>query len=124
MKTILVPIDGSARALDALRVVLRDGSEALGRIELLNVQPRLHRHIAEKVARGEVEIAFHQITEMLPVAGVTILGPLPAELQKVTVYSGVLMKGARQPREAQALLDYLAAGAGRQAFLDRGFTAP
>lgn len=80
--------------------------------------------IAEKVARGEVEIAFHQITEMLPVAGVTILGPLPPELQKVTVYSGVLMKGARQPREAQALLDYLAAGAGRQAFLDRGFTAP
>lgn len=52
MKTILVPIDGSARALDALRVVLRDGSEALARIELLNVQPRLHRHIAERLSRG------------------------------------------------------------------------
>jgi molybdate transport system substrate-binding protein len=80
--------------------------------------------IAEKVARGEVEIAFHQMTEMLPVAGVTIVGPLPAELQKQTVYSGAVMKQARNPREAQALLDYLVAAEGRKAFLDRGFTAP
>ncbi|HET7729115.1 MAG TPA: molybdate ABC transporter substrate-binding protein [Usitatibacter sp.] len=80
--------------------------------------------IAEKVARGEVEIAFHQMTEMIPVAGVTIVGPLPAELQKTTVYSAVLMKSARHPREAQALLDYLVSPEGRKAFLDRGFTAP
>jgi molybdate transport system substrate-binding protein len=80
--------------------------------------------IAEKVARGEVEIAFHQMTEMLPVAGVTIVGPLPAALQKTTVYSGVLMQRAPHAREAQALLDYLASPAGRKAFLDRGFTAP
>lgn len=80
--------------------------------------------IAEKVARGEVEIAFHQITEMLPVAGVTIVGPLPAPLQKETVYAGAIMKGARHPAEARALLDYLASPEGRQAFLDRGFTAP
>jgi molybdate transport system substrate-binding protein len=80
--------------------------------------------IAEKVARGEVEIAFHQMTEMLPVAGVTIVGPLPAELQKNTVYSGAVMKKAKNPREAQELLDYLAGAEGRKAFLDRGFTAP
>jgi molybdate transport system substrate-binding protein len=80
--------------------------------------------IAEKVARGEVEIAFHQITEMLPVAGVTIVGPLPPELQKETVYAGAVMKGARHPAEARALLDYLASPEGRKAFLDRGFTAP
>ena len=80
--------------------------------------------IAEKVARGEVEIAFHQMTEMLPVPGVTIVGPLPAALQKTTVYSGVVMSGAKNPRHAQQLLDYLASPAGRKAFLDRGFTAP
>ncbi|HUP31230.1 MAG TPA: substrate-binding domain-containing protein, partial [Usitatibacter sp.] len=80
--------------------------------------------IAEKVARGEVEIAFHQITEMLPVAGVTIVGPLPPELQKNTVYTGAVMKSARNPREAQALLDYLVSTEGRKAFLERGFTAP
>ena len=80
--------------------------------------------IAEKVARGEVEIAFHQVTEMLPVKGIDIVGPLPASLQKTTIYSAVLMKAAKHPREAQALLDYLASPAGRQAFLERGFTAP
>jgi len=80
--------------------------------------------IAEKVARGEVEIAFHQMTEMLPVAGVTIVGPLPAELQKLTVYSGAVMKKAANPKDAQALLDYLVSAEGRKAFLDRGFTTP
>jgi molybdate transport system substrate-binding protein len=81
-------------------------------------------YIAEKVASGEVEIAFHQMTEIIPVQGITIVGLLPAELQKTTVYSGAVMKGARNPREAQALLDYLASPDGRKYFLDRGFTSP
>ncbi len=81
-------------------------------------------YIAEKVASGEVEIAFHQMTEILPVKGITVVGLLPAELQKTTVYSGAVMRGARNPREAQALLDYLASPGGRKYFLDRGFTAP
>ncbi len=80
--------------------------------------------IAEKVARGEVEIAFHQITEMLPVAGVTLVGPLPPELQKLTIYSAALLTHAKNPQDAQALLDYLASAEGRKAFLDRGFSAP
>ena len=81
-------------------------------------------YIAEKVASGEVEIAFHQMTEILPVTGITVAGLLPAELQKTTVYSGAVMRGARNPREGQALLDYLASPDGRKHFLDRGFTAP
>jgi molybdate transport system substrate-binding protein len=80
--------------------------------------------IAEKVARGEVELAIHQMTEMLPVPGVTIVGPLPASLQKTTVYAGAVMKGGKSPREAQALLDYLVSPEGRRFFLDRGFAAP
>ena len=81
-------------------------------------------YIAEKVAKGEVEIAFHNLTEILPVEGVTLVGLLPAELQRPTVYSGAVMKQSRAPAEAQALLDYLASAEGRKAFLDRGFTAP
>lgn len=80
--------------------------------------------IAEKVARGEVEIAFHQMTEMIPVPGITLVGPLPGELQKLTVYTGAVMKNAKHPRQAQALLDYLVSAEGRKAFLERGFTAP
>jgi len=80
--------------------------------------------IAEMVARGEVEIAFHQMTEMLPVAGIAIVGPLPAALQKTTVYAAAVMSAATHPRQARALIDYLASPAGRKAFLDRGFTSP
>ncbi len=81
-------------------------------------------YIAEKVARGEVELAIHTVTEIAPVAGVTIVGLLPPELQKTTIYSGVVMKGAKNPQQAQALLDYLASPEGRKAFLDRGYSAP
>jgi len=81
-------------------------------------------YIAEKVARGEVEIAFHNLTEILPVEGVTIAGELPAQLQKRTVYAGVVMRSAKNPEAARALLGYLVSAEGRKPFLDRGFSAP
>ena len=80
--------------------------------------------IADKVARGEVEMAFHQMTELLPVPGITIVGLLPPSLQKTTVYSGALMKTANSPTEAAELLAYLVSNDGRSVFLAKGFTAP
>lgn len=80
--------------------------------------------IADKVARGEVEMAFHQMTELLPVPGITIVGLLPPSLQKTTVYSGALMKTAKSPTEAAELLAYLVSNDGRSVFLAKGFTAP
>jgi molybdate transport system substrate-binding protein len=80
--------------------------------------------VAEKVAAGEADIGFQQITELLPVKGVTVLGPIPESLQKRTIYSAVLARSPAHAAEARALLDYLASPAGRQPFLDRGFTAP
>ncbi|HTO10945.1 MAG TPA: substrate-binding domain-containing protein [Candidatus Binatia bacterium] len=48
---------------------------------------------AELVANGEVELVVHQISEIVPVKGVTLVGPLPKEIQKVTVYAaGVAAK--------------------------------
>jgi molybdate transport system substrate-binding protein len=81
-------------------------------------------YIAEKVARGEVDMAFHQMTEMLPVQGVTVVGPLPKELNKVTVYAASVMKAAKHPAEAKSLIEFLTSAEGRKAFLDRGFSAP
>jgi nucleotide-binding universal stress UspA family protein len=53
MKRVLVPIDASAHCLQALRATLREGAGAIERIELLNVQPRLHRHISRWVSRAD-----------------------------------------------------------------------
>jgi len=80
--------------------------------------------IAEKVARGEVEVALHQYTEILPVEGVTPVGMLPAELQKVSIYTGAVTRAAASPRQAASLLDFLASAEGRKPFLSRGFSAP
>ena len=80
--------------------------------------------IAEKVARGEVEMAIHQMTELLPVGGITIVGSLPPSLQKTTVYSGAVMNAAKSPAEAAEFLAFLVGKDGRAGFLAKGFSAP
>jgi molybdate transport system substrate-binding protein len=63
------------------------------------------------VARGDAEIGFQQISELLPVAGIEVVGPLPAELQKITIFSGGIVSGAQHAEAAKALLTYLASPA-------------
>jgi molybdate transport system substrate-binding protein len=80
--------------------------------------------IAEKVASGEVEIAFQQMTELLPVKGVTVAGSLPPSLQKMTTYSGAVMSVAQSPVEAEDLLEFLVSTEARAVFLSKGFSTP
>lgn len=80
--------------------------------------------VADKVASGEAEIAFQNTTELMTVPGATVIGPIPAELQKRTVYAGAVAAGAKNPQAARALLDYAVSPEGRRAFLSRGFAAP
>jgi len=81
-------------------------------------------YIAEKVAHGEVALVVHSMTEMAPVEGIAIAGPLPADLQKNTVYSGVVTHGAKHPQAAASLLEALASPRGREAFSSRGYGVP
>lgn len=60
------------------------------------------------VARGEAEIGFQQVSELLPVAGIDFLGPLPAEIQQITVFSAGRHVGAKEPDAAKALVDFIA----------------
>jgi molybdate transport system substrate-binding protein len=64
--------------------------------------------VAALVARGEAEIGFQQISELLPEPGIDYVGPLPPEVQRVTVFSAGIVVGARKPEEAQALVRFLA----------------
>lgn len=59
------------------------------------------------VARGEAEIAFQQVSELLPVPGIDFVGPLPADVQEITVFSAGLHVNARQPDGARALVKFL-----------------
>jgi molybdate transport system substrate-binding protein len=59
------------------------------------------------IARGEAEIGFQQISELLEVQGVDYVGPLPPEVQRVTVFSAAVAVGARNPDAARALIEFL-----------------
>jgi molybdate transport system substrate-binding protein len=80
--------------------------------------------IGEKVARGEVEIAFQQMTELLPVAGIRIAGVLPPSLQKTTVYSGAVTTVSSSSAEAAELLAFLVSAEARSVFTAKGFATP
>jgi molybdate transport system substrate-binding protein len=64
--------------------------------------------VAAVVARGEAEIGFQQISELLPIAGAEVVGPLPEDLQKYTVFSAAIASRSQAPGAARALIAFLA----------------
>ncbi len=64
--------------------------------------------VAALVARGDVELGFQQLSEMLAVDGVEVLGPLPAEVQHLTLFSAAASVTCSRPEAARELLDFLA----------------
>lgn len=78
--------------------------------------------VAGVVARGEAEIGFQQLSELLPVPGIDLVGPLPPELQKITVFSAGVVAGSSAPDAAGALLKFLAAPAAVAAITRSGLT--
>jgi molybdate transport system substrate-binding protein len=72
------------------------------------------------IARGDAEIGFQQISELHPIAGIDLVGPLPPELQKITVYSASIAVGAKQPEAARALVAYVVGEAAMATVLETG----
>ena len=67
--------------------------------------------VGELIARGEVEIGFQQVSELLPIAGIDYLGPLSADIQHFTTFSGGLDIGAKEPQAAKELIEFIKAPA-------------
>src|SRR5882757_1440867 len=63
--------------------------------------------VGEIVAHGDAEIGFQQISELKPVQGIDIVGPLPAEVQKITVFSAGVSSTSKEPDAAKALIKFL-----------------
>jgi molybdate transport system substrate-binding protein len=84
--------------------------ERLGIAEEMRPQSKLHNGTsfnAEFVARGEIEIAIQQISEILPVQGVELVGPLPRDLQLTTVFATGVATGAREQAAAKEFIEFL-----------------
>ena len=76
--------------------------------------------VGEIVAHGEAEIGFQQISELKPVAGIDIVGPLPAELQKITTFSAGIATASKEPDAGRALIKFLASPTARDAIVKSG----
>jgi molybdate transport system substrate-binding protein len=73
------------------------------------VMPDAGTPVGEVVAKGDAEIGIQQISELLPVAGIEIVGPLPEPLQKITTFSGGVLTAAKDSGLGAALLKFVAA---------------
>jgi len=76
--------------------------------------------VAEHIARGEAELGIHQISEILPVKGVTLVGPLPADIQNYTIYAAGLGAHGKQSEAAKALLKTLSGPAAADVLKSKG----
>ena len=76
--------------------------------------------VGEIVARGEADLGFQQISELKPIRGIDLVGPLPPDLQQVTIFSAGILARSEHPDAARALIAYLASPAAAPAIRDSG----
>ncbi len=80
--------------------------------------------VAAVVARGEAEIGFQQVSELIHVPGITFVGTIPADLQPVIFFAGALTSKVQQPEAASALIRFLASPEAAPVILKAGLTPP
>lgn len=80
--------------------------------------------VAERVTNGDAQVGIHQISELLAVKGAEFVGPLPAEIQSYTGYTGGVGASTREPAAASALLATFSGPAAAAVLQDKGMLPP
>jgi molybdate transport system substrate-binding protein len=79
--------------------------------------------VGSVVARGDAEIGFQQVSELLPISGLDYVGPLPAEVQRVTTFSAGVAVKSKAPDAAKTLIEFLTSPAAVPAITRTGLEA-
>ena len=86
--------------------------------------PKSRRIVSERVAavvaRGELEIGFQQVSEILSIEGAAYVGPIPDEYQRVTTFSTGITRDAENPDGAQRLIDFLSSAEAASTIAETG----
>ena len=81
-------------------------------------------YVADLVASGEAEVGVHVISEIVPVKGAVLVGPLPAEIQTTTTYVGGVELGSANAEAAKALIQFIAGPASVPVLKAKGMEKP
>ena len=92
-----------------------------------SIRPRLVQAppgvpVGASIARGEVALGFQQLSELMHLEGVDVVGPMPQGLEIVTTFSGGICTASPQPEAARALLDFIRSPAADEARRRHGMT--
>ena len=100
--------------------------EKMGIADAIRAKAKLKTggYVADLLISGDAELGIHQISEIVPVKGVVLVGPLPAEIQNYTTYAGAVSADARDAAAARVFLDLLAGPAGLAILRDKGMDRP
>jgi molybdate transport system substrate-binding protein len=112
------PAKGGASGVYFARVV-----DKLGLTEQLKPKTILvpGAQAADVVAKGEADIGVGQASEIVPVAGAQLLGPLPGELASTTLFTGAIGASSKVPDAAKSLIQFLTGPAAAPVFTAKGF---
>jgi molybdate transport system substrate-binding protein len=78
----------------------------------------------EAVARGDVEIGFNQISEIIAAPGVDLVGSLPAPIQNYTLFAGGIVATSKEQNAAKALIRFISSPVVQEIWKSKGFDAP
>jgi molybdate transport system substrate-binding protein len=101
------PASGGASGIHFAKVLDRLGIANEMQSKTVFPNPKTPAEVGVVVANGEAEIGVHLIQELMSVAGIDLVGPLPGDLQATTVFSAAIMTGAKEAAAAKALVDFL-----------------
>jgi molybdate transport system substrate-binding protein len=112
------PANGALSGVVAARAI-----ERLGIAERLKAKTILvpGAQSPELVAKGEAELGIAQASEIVPVAGAQLVGPLPGELATMTMFTGGVSSESPSAAAARALIDFLRGSEAVSSFKAKGF---
>lgn len=100
--------------------------DKLGIADAVKPKARLKNggYVADLLVERQADLGIHQISEILPVKGVTLVGPIPAEIQNYTVYAGGIGAASTQKAAAQDFLKLLSSDRAQAVLAERGMERP